>query len=258
MSLSSSSRWLKEHFGNGPLTLSDHAGLIESLLGPSSKDCSPLASPIVMDESYLRRTPRVLTHEGSFRIHAKVMMGLGVLAPLVRTSRHVTLRPAYTPPEACDILYTSLVRSPPPFCGLSDAAFTSQYVGSMVKSSFLEDGEWVGFYCHSRMLSEHSPPALDPEMEGIHFEVVGEDPDGALLVASSQGHDSIGHFQLRGSISPDTGLLKMFKSYQGGDPLLWKGAMTPFGLAGSWGHEAYGGWFWLWKRAWTTGSSSQP
>lgn len=259
MSLSSSSQWLKHRFENVPLTLSEHAVLTEQLLGPFSDNNSPLASPIVIDESRLRRTPRVLMDEGSVRIHAQVMIGLGVFAPLVRTSQRVPLTHAYAPPETCDIPFASLVRSSPPFCDLSDMAFTSQYVGSLVKSSFLEDGEWVGFYCHSMGLSDDMHPMLDPEMKGIHFEAVGEDPGGALLVTSSNGQDSVGNFNLWGSISSDSGLLMMFKSYQGGHPRwLWQGALTPYGMAGSWGDESYGGWFWLWKQAWATQSASQP
>lgn len=252
MSLSSSSQWLKSSVDNVPLTLSDHAVILDQLLGPFGEKESPLASPIIIDESDFRRIRRVLMDEGSVRIHAQVMMGVGVFAPLVRTSRDITLTPEYAPPEASDIPFASLVRSPPPFHGLSDMNFVRQYAGSMVTSAFLEDGEWVGYYCHSMGLSDDMHPILDPEMKNIRFEVVGESPGGALLMTSSNGQDSIGNFNLWGSISSDTGLLMMFKSYQGGDPRwLWQGAMTPFGLAGTWGDESYGGWFWLWKRSWT-------
>ena len=255
MSLPSSSQALKHRFEDELLTLSEHAILAEQLLGAFSDNQSPLASPVVIDESRLRRSPRVLMDEGSIRIHAQVMIGLGILAPLVRNS----LRDAHAPPEACDVPLASLVRSPPPFFDLSDMAFTSQYVGSMVKSSFLEDGEWMGFYCHSMGLSDDMRPMVDPAMTGIHFEAVGETPGGALLVTSSNGQDSVGNFNLWESISADSGLLMMFKSYQGGHPRwLWQGALTPYGMAGTWGDESYGGWFWLWKRAWSTGSTSQP
>ncbi len=262
MSLSSSLTWLEHQFKNEtpPLTLINHATITKQLLGPLSDGRSPLASPVVIDESDSGRIHPRSMDESSVRIHAQVLMGLGVFAPLLKTSPDIALTSACTPPEATNIRYISLVGSSPPFGALSDTTFTRQYIESMVESSFLENGEWVGFYCHSLGMMSHSMrPILDGEMQGIQFEVVGKAPGGALLVASSHGQDSIGQFHLWGSICPGSGLVTMCKSYMGGHPRwLWQGAMTPFGLAGSWGDESYGGWFWLWKKAWSAESTSQP
>jgi hypothetical protein len=159
--------------------------------------------------------------------------------------------PTLTTPEPSDIPLAFLTRSPVPYSQMSGSEFVSLYVGCMARPEFLENGEWVGIYCYSRSEADDMLPLFDPEMEGIRFHVLHEEETGSLKL-SGRGRDGCGGFQLNGRVGTTTGLVFMEKNYDGGSPRWWwSAALTPFGIVGSWGGLTWGGWFWLWKRAWS-------
>ena len=148
-----------------------------------------------------------------------------------------------------DVPFTAFMDLEPPFSPDSVDKFSTCHIQKMVNATFLEDGEWVGYY------SIFGPPMMvDPPMTGIYFETIPEDHEYSHLSLESfrvhaRGTDSIGDFTLSGWMEKQTGNFEITKQYIGSHSWSWTGLMTPFGLVGMWGESA--DWFWLWKRAWT-------
>ena len=95
-------------------------------------------------------------------------------------------------------------------------------------------------------------------MTGIHF-TVREPPRDGMVHVWGRGKDAVGNFTLSGTISTDMGGLKINKKYDYRGPSWdWLGQLSPFGIIASWGSSpAHGGWVWLWKTAWSHGSSTE-
>lgn len=134
--------------------------------------------------------------------------------------------------------FCSIMDMPLPFAADIATRLPFCHLATMTSKSYVEDGEWVGFY----NTSFGSPEVLfDMPMHGIRFQLRND-----RLEAS--GEDGVGGFQLFGQLVLDTGEMSLTKRYNSGQPeWAWSCMMTPFGIAGTWGTSNYGGWLWLWK-----------
>jgi hypothetical protein len=130
---------------------------------------------------------------------------------------------------------------PMPF---SSTAFSSTgHLSVMTSASFVQSGEWVGYYNCTLTLKW---ARWDPPMKGIRFTA---DPDAGPYAWKASGVDSVATFTLTGSVEPD-GNVVMKKDY----PTYywdWNASMTPFGIVGTWGRgNTPHGQVWLWKKEW--------
>lgn len=147
---------------------------------------------------------------------------------------------------------------PIPFSEITCQDFTTSHLREMTSKSYLEEGEWVGYYSYNSDLSYHVP--FDPPMTGIHLTVVPtpheSEADVQTMQITAQGRDKVGTFRLEGKIS-STGEVKCKKIYDLGSWWWdWNATMTPFGIVGNWGrNEAWDqdgqGCLWLWKMKWS-------
>ena len=180
---------------------------------------------------------------------ARLVVGFIVIDIRFRLDNNVGLRTAQrimfiAPPTLNQIPFADLMTNiPVPFEPAAEQ-FNVCHLEKMANKTFLEAGEWLGYYC-----SPHQAAwmFLDPPMRGIFFQVEDEF-QGRLLRLRASGFDAVGRFSLDGTCHTSTGDVNMTKQYVGAHRWIWRGNLTPFGIAGSWdGHNA---WFWLWKADW--------
>lgn len=156
---------------------------------------------------------------------------------------HMVLR-EISLPSPYKIPFRDLLHVPIPF---STKGFTGfSHLSVMTSTSFLESGEWVGYYSY-RMNTTRT--RWDPPMKGIRFTA---DPDVGPFALKASGTDNVGAFTLEGTVD-DHGEVEMRKSYNSqGFFWDWNASMTPFGIVGTWGRGRNPhGHFWLWKREWS-------
>ena len=150
------------------------------------------------------------------------------------------------PPRAVDIPLRKSMCLPSPF-SRGTGEISSCHLNAMASRSFIEDGEWVGYYFY-----EFAPYLVDDDtylpMCNINFKTNGESKDGRIGLHASDGTDDGGPFELEGTLEVATGTLNMTMTHPGGGSHVFSGMMTPFGFAGQ--VEEYSGYFWLWKASW--------
>ena len=160
-------------------------------------------------------------------------------------------RGRYVPPPSAIPLAT-LVPPPTPFAPADDGAgecpFVLRHVRAATEPAFVADGEWVGYYAHA------NSARVDPAMRRVRF--YARAAAEATHLHADDAIDDFGRFHLRGEICRTSGRLRMRKEYDAGFGWDWAGLATPFGMIGTWGssywgQENLGGWFWLWKKAWS-------
>jgi hypothetical protein len=121
-------------------------------------------------------------------------------------------------------------------------------------------GTWMGYYSDER----GQEPNLEEPMHNINL--IARKPDlpystqsriRTVIDAASEGCDGIGKFALHGEIHFD-GSVILYKQYYQGWEWIYKGFVTPFGIAGSWGDRNLDGkgYFWLWKKDWCNPEAS--
>lgn len=117
----------------------------------------------------------------------------------------------------------------------------------IISRSFLEDGEWVGYYNLGMDIMNAS---IDPPMQRIRFQTEEVDEHGKIKLKSS-GVDRVGGFDLTGWVRRD-GKVRINKDYAPGPQWDWDGMLGPLGIIGSWGTggRSYG-MFWIWKKEWS-------
>lgn len=141
---------------------------------------------------------------------------------------------------------------PMPFSG--SHSFDEGFLKMMTSTSFLQDGEWVGYYSMGLALGSRDI-RFDPPMQGIRFSAIPEPSDVFMdhVELNADGVDSIGLFSLSGFVQDD-GTIRFTKTYAAGFSWEWDAQMTPFGIIGEWGRNARKfGHIWLWKREWSYG-----
>jgi hypothetical protein len=98
-------------------------------------------------------------------------------------------------PRPEKIPFGEILGIPVPFSSTGFSA--SSHLPVMTSASFLQSGEWVGYYNCSRHLVRGR---WDPPMKGIHFTA---DPDAGPHAWKASGIDNIAAFTLTGSIAPN-------------------------------------------------------
>ncbi|KAF2711630.1 hypothetical protein K504DRAFT_500287 [Pleomassaria siparia CBS 279.74] len=141
--------------------------------------------------------------------------------------------------------------------GSERRAFHECHAWWATKITFLT-GTWMGYTTDERQ----DGPTLEAPMQNINMTLLVPTENGnpaqgnlrrrAVIDAASEGHDGDGKFSLRGSVYVD-GSVTMWKLNEVGREWIYRGFVTPFGIAGSWGSHASHHWgrFWLWKKEWS-------
>ena len=133
--------------------------------------------------------------------------------------------------------------------------FSTCHYKRMVAPKFLS-GQWLGYYSDHRSFQNHTVN-VDPPMQNILL-VVNEPTEeartrlriSAIIERETRGYDAHGDFLLSGRVRED-GLVSVAKQYLGlGISWTWTGRITPFGIVGVWGHNSFGGYFWIFKQEW--------
>ena len=139
----------------------------------------------------------------------------------------------------------------PPFTESVLQNFASCHLARMTDRSFLETGEWVGYYSVPSG-GFNLQETFDPPMSGLRFSVSTNDQDPELVdVTGYGGIDAVGPFTLTGSINVTNGLVNLRKEYT--DKVLewdWTGYLSPFGIVAAWGQSGWGGLVWLYEKSW--------
>lgn len=125
------------------------------------------------------------------------------------------------------------------------------HLKTMTSASFLQDGEWVGYYSTGLVVDNRA--RFDPPMQDIRFRAIPEAsdifPDHVELEAD--GFDNVGTFSLSGFVH-ENGTASFVKTYSAGHSWEWDAWMTPFGIIGAWGRNSRSfGNFWIWKKDWS-------
>ena len=169
----------------------------------------------------------------------------------IREMNHLGIHSESAPPVQISVPTTESIRfrsfmdMPLPFAADIATALPFCHLASMTSKSFIEEGEWAGFY--SMSIGPLHPRPFDPPMRGIRFQVC-DDPELPARTLDAKGEDGVGSFRLFGKIALNTGEITLEKQYDGQGPHWdWFCLMTPFGIAGTWGSDDWGGWVWLWK-----------
>jgi hypothetical protein len=162
-----------------------------------------------------------------------------------------TLTQPILPPSR--IPFQSFMHLPIPFSKPPLNNLQSSYLPTMTSKSFLEDGEWVGYYTVPS--TPLNPARFDTPVHGIKF-VTRPDPLGDAFKIKGSGKDSHGDFELVGLIAFNgkVELRKSIRTDYRNPPQGWHGQMTPFGIVGHWGRfHRNGGELWLFKKEWMDG-----
>lgn len=160
-------------------------------------------------------------------------------------------------PDSYSIPFGDFMDLPLPFTDDAPEAFAICHLRQTTSPSFLEDGEWGGYYSLPASPFQHGGEVMfDPPMDKIQFAVESTD-DSAVYIQGTGGSDRVGHFTLSGTVDTETGALSMVKQYVNDGPRwTWVGFLTPFGIIAAWGGGIWGGWVWLYKAAWCRKESS--
>ena len=149
-------------------------------------------------------------------------------------------------PNSSLVPFSAFMDLPLPFTDDAPEEFVKCHVQKMTSASFLEDSLWAGYYS----LTYPDSMSFDPPMHSIRF-VVDRTESSTLHLRGIGGRDRVDAFTLEGTLDTKTGVLRMKKEYDGGDPTwYWLGIMTPFGIVAVWGDLQWGGWVWMYKVAW--------
>ena len=113
---------------------------------------------------------------------------------------------------------------------------------------------WAGYYTVQG--DETAGPPMFLELYSIKGPISplpfpGLDPDSSERIDfRGEGLDGVGTFTLRGCCNIRTGVVTATKAYMM-HKWMWRGMVTPFGMAGIWGLGPATGWWWIWPREWS-------
>ena len=143
----------------------------------------------------------------------------------------------------------SIMKFPLPFTPTTEGELGTSHLAEMTSPEYLEEGEWTGVYTMS--FGTGVQTSFDPPVKGIRFQTTCQPATRAsnVLDLYSPGIDSIGSFNINGSLDRTTGKITANKTYIRYTHLCWSWTclVTPFGIVGVWGSDHWGGWLWLWK-----------
>ena len=186
----------------------------------------------------------------------RLLIALALLSCIFRVRRSSDLCSHLSPRN---IPFISMMRLPPPLSLNASGDLATCHLSKMTSKGFFNDGLWI--YCQSigdRIESPGFP------VRGVAFVATQDDAHPTKLTLRGFGAYYRGDFSLEGAIAQETGRVclvmryttPMFDTDRIGKGLT--GVMTPFGIVGVHGSGASGGWFWLWKDAWTEKGMSPP
>ncbi|KAF3032289.1 hypothetical protein E8E12_001375 [Didymella heteroderae] len=156
-------------------------------------------------------------------------------------------------PMPCKIPFAKFMDIPSVYRS-SAGLFATCHTRQMTAPEFLA-GRWAGYYTDHRFGNRSI--VVDAPMQEIQM-VVSEPTEEARtrlrirahIERETRGYDQHGDFRLTGRVRED-GLVSVAKQYLGlGDSWTWTGRVTPFGIVGVWGHNSFGGYFWIFKEEW--------
>jgi hypothetical protein len=156
-------------------------------------------------------------------------------------------------PMPCRIPFAEFMDLPSVY-NSSAGLFATCHTRQMTTPEFLT-GRWAGYYTDHRFGNRSI--IVDAPMQNIQM-VVSEPTEEARtrlrirahIERETRGYDQHGDFRLTGRVRED-GLVSVAKQYLGpGDSWTWTGQITPFGIVGVWGHNSFGGYFWIFKEVW--------
>ena len=117
--------------------------------------------------------------------------------------------------------------------------------------------QWAGYYTVGRQGTDLDPPMF---LELYSIPAPTAPPPSNVEIDRHEciffdggGHDGVGTFTLRGNCHMLTGTVVVTKAYAT-HLWIWRGMVTPFGMAGTWGPWGLGsanGWWWVWPREWS-------
>jgi hypothetical protein len=115
--------------------------------------------------------------------------------------------------------------------------------------------QWAGYYVYGNHETGFHPP-MSLELYSVQGPIASpnQEPDSAEhMHFRGEGHDGVGTFTLSGTCNTSTGVVMATKAYlEDGWRWEWRGMVTPFGMAGTWGvAEPDAGWWWIWPRVWS-------
>lgn len=159
-------------------------------------------------------------------------------------------------PSPAKIPFTKFMDIPSVYHRSAEVFATCHY-RCMTTPEFLS-GQWEGYYSdHQTFQRATSRVDIDPPMRAIRM--IAQEPSeeartasrtSAVIDRETRGYDACGEFRLTGRVRED-GLVSAAKQYlANGFSWTWTGRMTPFGIVGVWGHNSFGGYFWIFKGEW--------
>ncbi|KAF1928744.1 uncharacterized protein M421DRAFT_420642 [Didymella exigua CBS 183.55] len=156
-------------------------------------------------------------------------------------------------PMPCKIPFSMFMDLPSVYRS-SAGLFATCHTKHMTTPEFLAC-RWAGYYTDHRFGNRSI--VVDAPMQNIQM-VVSEPTEEARMrlricahiERETRGYDQHGDFRLSGRVRED-GLVSLAKQYLGlGVSWTWTGRVTPFGIVGVWGHNSFGGYFWIFKEEW--------
>ena len=225
-----------------------HAAVLRSSLDPEMSPQELSAHQHVTGQVYLRTRNELRNLDDPHHGYRAPAYLPGVFACALLFHCHTMLGPeAILPPSPEKVPLWALMGLQMPFSG--STSLSEGYLKTLTSATFLEEGEWVGYYSSGLVLVVRREIRFDPPMHSIRFNVLQQSP--GIFELQADGIDNVGTFTLRGHVQ-SIGKVSMVKTYAAGLSWRWDARMTPFGIIGAWGSGGtiFGN-FWIWKKEWS-------
>lgn len=173
----------------------------------------------------------------------RAIVAVGITTELLRQAGHLE---EDIIPTASKLDFHTTMNMPLPFTPYAPADMATWHLPKMTSKQFLEDGKWTGICSHS-LGHDHYPITWDAPMHGVQFTTHIKLSEPGRVFLKGCGVDHVGSFDLDGTLLQGDGSLQITKQVANQQQWYWRAYMTPFGIVGTWGKIAWGGWVWLWK-----------
>ena len=153
-------------------------------------------------------------------------------------------------PSSRNIPFILMMNLSPPLSLNGAGGFATCHLSKMTTKEFFEDGLWN--VCPSNSVGIRMTFVVP--VRGIQFIGTQSKAHPSKLSLCGSRSDRGGDFTLEGSVAHETGRVHLAKwSIRSTHVTYLSGLMTPFGIFGvhNSSRQLSGGWFWLWKDAWT-------
>ena len=187
----------------------------------------------------------------------RLLIALALLSRIFRVTRSSDLCSHLSPRN---IPFMSMMELPSLLSLNASGDLATCHLSKMTSKEFFNDGLWIyGLYIGDRM------EFAGVHVRGVAFVATQDDAHPTKLTLRGFGTYYRGDFSLEGAIAQETGRVCLVMRHT--TPMFdtdridkgLTGVMTPFGIVGIHGSPGLGGgWFWLWKDAWTEKGMSPP